>query len=105
VAETIDIGVAVLADDCRDTLRMTHGKPQPGRRAVVEYVKGITLKPKRLGETFDRVRQCVEGISKASARRRLGLPKARKVGRYHPVAISQKMEEIAEHVACCWEAV
>src|SRR5262245_51947502 len=79
LAQSFDIGVAVLRDERGDTLRVTNGKAEANGRAVVENVKGIALEPKHFGKTVDDVGKMIEAVFKALAVRRIRESEARKV--------------------------
>ena len=105
VAEAFLVGVAVLGDDRGDAFRPPQGQAKPGRGAVVEDVKRVTVKARRVGEAFQDVGQGLEGVGKAVPARHVGLPEAEQVGRDDVEAVSELRDQVPEHVAGAGVAV
>ncbi len=78
---------------------MTRCHTQTNRRAIIEDIKRIPVERQRLRETFDHVGEPVKGVVERPAWRCLGLAEARQVRRNKPIAIGQKRNQVAKHVA------
>ena len=81
------------------------GETETDRRAIVEDVKRIAVQPDRLDEAADDLGKRVEAVGERAARRRLGLSEAGQVGSDHTVAVGQRADQVAEHVARRREAM
>jgi hypothetical protein len=65
---------------------MRYGKTQPNRRAVIENVNRVSLRPNRMAESLDGVSQVLKGVGKLFAVRRNGEGEARQVWGNHIIA-------------------
>src|SRR5262249_32827488 len=102
VAQAFLIGITVLGDDRRDSLRMFDREPESRRSAVVEDVYGIGCKADDLGETVDLLGDAIERIA---AWWHIRLPEPRKVRRDDVEAVRQEGNQLAKHMAGGREAV
>ncbi len=105
VAQPFLVGVAVLGDDCSETVRMPNGETEPHRRAVVEDVDREARETDHLGEAIDDVCDILERVSESIARRHVGLAKRREVGSNEVKPVRELRDELAEHVAGSRKAV
>jgi hypothetical protein len=62
LAEPLDIGVAVLRDDCGYPLGMLHRQPQPRGRAIVEDVEHVAGETERIEEVADYLGEMIEAV-------------------------------------------
>src|SRR5690606_41038834 len=85
VAETVNVGVAVLSDNCRHSLRMTHCKPQACRGSIIKDVKGILFQRESLSKPLNDISKGIKGIGKVTSFGSICLPEPRQVGRDQPV--------------------
>ena len=81
---------------------MLDREPEPGRRAVVEYVDGVAVEADGLGEAVDRLRDPVERVRPV---RHIRVAEARQIGRDDMESVGEQRDEVAEHVAGGREAV
>ncbi len=104
-AEPLEVGVAVLGDDGRHPLGMTHGEPESGGGAVVEDVQRVACQSHGLDEAFDHPGKTIEAVIEGLAPGRRRVAEAREIGGDDAVAIGQEWDQIAEHVRGGREAV
>ncbi len=105
VAEAFLIGVAVLRDDRRDTLRMLERNPQTDWRAVIENVDRKPLEVHDLRKAADDFGQSGERIGKSVARRQIGLSEPGQIRRDNMKTVGKQRNEIAKHVAAGRESM
>ena len=98
IAEALYVGVAVLGNDGRDSLRMRQRQAEPNGRTLIENVQGEAIEADDLREAVDDLGQILERVAKPLAIWRIREPKTRKVGRDHVVAIGQSGDQVAKHV-------
>src|SRR5262245_16039308 len=98
LAQPFLIGVAVLRDDRGDLRRVARREAEADRRAIVEYVDGITAEPGDRGEAVDDVGEVIEGVPELRPFRRLGETETRQVGGYYVVVVGEGRDQVAEHV-------
>src|SRR5215831_16481382 len=90
------IGIAILRDDRRDSLRMLNRQTEAGWCAVIEDVDGIAIEADDIGEAVDRIRDPVKGAAPA---RHVGSAESRQVGSDDMETIVEARNEVAEHMA------
>ena len=64
-AQSLQIGVAVLRDDCCDLLRVAQGQAEADWRAVLEDIDRETIESQHLSELINHIRQVIKSVSKA----------------------------------------
>src|SRR5262249_59587357 len=92
-------------DDGRDALGVAHGEPEAGRRAVVEDIDRIPIKADDLGKPIDHPRNVVKRVVEFVPRRHIGLTEPGKVWGDDMKPVSEKRDQVAEHVARAREAM
>src|SRR5882724_830992 len=105
VAQPFLIGVAVLRDDCSDTIRVPNGEAEANGCAIVEDVDRETSETDHLRETIDDVCDILERVSERAARRHFGLAKRWQIGSNEVKPVCELRDEIAKHVARGGKAV
>src|ERR1700761_306671 len=98
VAETIQVGVAVLADDGRYTFGVRYRQTQASRCAIVEDIQRVMFQADRVDEQAHDAREFVEAVVERPAGRGLGLSEARQVGSDHAIVLRQLRDQVAKHV-------
>ncbi|MNH16743.1 hypothetical protein D3C79_763920 [compost metagenome] len=63
IAQSFEIGVAILRHEPRDPLRVRHGQAQAGGRAVVEHIHCIALEVQRIDKGAQGLRQGIEVVT------------------------------------------
>src|SRR5215471_9041156 len=91
-AQAFLIGIAILRDDRRDSLRMLNRQTEAGRRAVIEDVDCIAIEADDLGEAADCFCNPVKGAAPAW---RVGSAEARQVGSNDMETIVEARNEVA----------
>lgn len=80
VAEALEIGVPILADDGRHALGMRARDAKSSGRAIIEHVQRIPGEPHPFDEAVDHFGQIVECICEGAARWSLGVAKTGQIG-------------------------
>src|ERR1700683_5097582 len=81
---------------------MLDREPEPGWRAIVEYIDGVAVEADGVGEAINRRRDLVERVRLI---RHIGVAEARQIGSYDMEAVGEQRDQVAEHMAGGGEAV
>ena len=98
LAESLLIRVAVLYDQCRDALRMPERQTVTDRCAVVLHVQRVAIDTELIQETVHQLGEAGEAVLELVTVRRGAVTERWIVGRDHPVAVSERRNQVAEHV-------
>src|SRR5215470_16483460 len=97
-AQTLFIGVAVLADDRRDTIRHLQCDAETDGRAIIKNINGELFSSNLLDKPADGTGNIREGVIIGLARRHIRLPKTRKIWRDKMEMSRQHRNEVTKHV-------